>query len=166
MRTTVLSIDPGLGGTGIAVWDRYSWSASIVRGPTTSFNVFDKSRSDNLSDRIDNILGQFYTLLSSASEVHMEYPEYFDDLGGNRTAKRGDLVKLTFVAGAIFGCCYSCGVKVKLYKPTTWKGQLTKDQVEIKIRHILEGKCDLSGVKSHSWDAIGIGLFGQGKFHR
>ena len=78
-------------------------------------------------------------------------------------AKRGDLVTLSFFIGFLAGRL--APVPFIPIEVNRWKGQLSKKNVEQRIKNKLgEQVCDTLGIKTHAWDAVGIGLYCKGYF--
>lgn len=98
--------------------------------------------------------------------VFIEWPSFFGSAIGHAAAARGDLVKLTFGAGFVCGELHSIfGCKTEPILVNDWKGQLPKDEVTRRIRSIIGvKKCRNLGIKTHAWDAVGIGLYAKGFF--
>jgi hypothetical protein len=71
-----------------------------------------------------------------------------------------------FLVGVM--CCdfMSCQAKdFRLVKPSQWKGQLPKTIVIDRLRRKLGRKqCDDLGIEKDAWDAVGIGMWAQGRF--
>jgi len=162
----ILSIDPGVAGTGVAVWSRIAWGHGK---PTDVFNLYPRkdagrdftSKTCSLLKRLEESVD-----LKEVTEVWCEMPEFFQSAGGMMVASSGDLSKLTFMVGALAGHLWKYGIVFKTVCPTVWKGQLTKDMVIRKIQHIIPDIEKSMDPKSHSWDAIGIGLWAQNRFKR
>jgi hypothetical protein len=75
-------------------------------------------------------------------------------------ASKGDTLKLAFLVG-----CYSIALRkrdidVHLVIPQRWKGQLPKDVVISRVRRELGDElCQQMNIRSHAWDAVGLGLW-------
>lgn len=147
-----MTVDPGLGGTGYAVWTK-DWKllhTGILR-----------SRKDSLSDRCEDIGRQLAALAhcdGTIATVYFEMPAFHGSAGGQVTAKSGALVKLVFCVGWISSLVHA-KCKVGFVPVRDWKGQLPKDIVWSRIRKILPG-CK---AESHALDAVGIGLYLAGR---
>jgi Holliday junction resolvasome RuvABC endonuclease subunit len=161
----IITLDPGISGTGIAVWSSKKWKEQLVN-PVHCENLYPKEKKDfvvktnSLLRKIENLF-EIYDI----KELWCEMPEFFDDAGGHMAAKKGDLVKLVFFVGAVAGICYTNGVHFRSIKPSEWKGQTSKEMVIRKIRYLLP-EIHRINPKSHSYDAIGIGLWAQGFYKR
>ena len=98
---------------------------------------------------------------AGSTQLFVEYPSFFDTAAGTMVAKKGDLLKLTCLVGVMCGWMESKSVKTSLVPVNQWKGQLPKQIVtERIIRYLGEKQC--LGIKSHAWDAVGIGLHALG----
>jgi hypothetical protein len=150
-----LAVDPGLNGTGWTVFK--SEHDPVFKGNGVIFehaNVDWEKRAMLITKKLLTIANSW-----EVNRVYIEYPAYFESAGGQMVARKGDLLKLTFLVGCIFGHFYP--VPVVLVPVHTWKGQLPKEIVKRRIKQILgETKC--KSLKSHDFDSTGIGLFVQG----
>jgi hypothetical protein len=162
----ILSIDPGLSGTGWAYWRKDQehdsdapYEAGVLMVPNNKRLEDFVTRSKHLADKLYNIADRLYDIRDSGSDIVIcEFPNYQDSGSRSMGWRSGDLQRLTFLTGVIaqrFDDCEFVPVE-----PFKWKGQLPKHVVEDRIRKRLGGKtCRTLGVKSHAWDAIGIGLW-------
>ena len=155
----MLSVDPGLTGMGWAVWND-SWlleAGTFVPKPNGRTDV----------ERIHRAAAEVTAIGISrqCEKVVVEEPQFFGGVGGQMVAARGDLVKMALLVGAIIGMARDAGMEPQLVKVNTWKGQLPKKVVESRITRILGAQEVTSfGLKDHAWDAVGIGLYIQGRF--
>lgn len=153
-----LSIDPGIGGTGWALWDEDSWH---LAEPPTQTGIFTGRSSQSWEQKIAYIVfGLRGVVPLNLSHTYIEYPAYFGTASGDMVARRGDLVKLSYCVGFIAG---SMPGTVTLIPVNKWKGQLPKDIVARRIQKIL-GANACREFKSHVWDAVGVGLYAKGCF--
>jgi hypothetical protein len=93
------------------------------------------------------------------TRVYIEMPAFFESSEGAMVARKGDLVKLTWFVGLLCGMFYP--IPTELIEVNKWKGQLPKEVVERRIKKIDPAYHNL---KSHSYDAVGIGLYVKGEF--
>lgn len=151
MNENNISIDPGLNGTGYAIWDK-KWNL-LDNGVIIFSDRYELETRINLySSAVRNLV-----LKNHCKFLYIEYPAFFNTVKGSVTASGGGLVKLSVLIGAI------CGRSRILYEfvpVVKWKGQLPKKVVENRIKGILPKV----NAKSHDWDAIGIGLYKKGVF--
>lgn len=153
----VFSIDPGLSGTGWAYWlDGVLLEVGIVH---------DKAKDDVLAARCAGIAEQFIGYIgpmrSPDVDVFIEMPQAMANAKGI-AAQAGAVYKLTFLVGYLARAVYPCEVTV--VQPIEWKGQLPKDVVQRRVERILGVKtCRALNIRSHVWDAVGIGLWAHGR---
>jgi hypothetical protein len=165
----IICIDPGLNGTGWAVFDRED---GPIRFPIASGSISVERKKHPwwteckiIAELIRNQM-QHYGCFG----VYIELPKFFESAGAGMSAARdGDLVRLSVLTGMIFGAC-SSQMLVSSIVPvaiTDWKGQLPKemcnDRVVKKLRTVYP-KWKPSTNTTHELDAIGIGLFVKGWF--
>lgn len=151
MRT--MSIDPGISGTGWCIWEKEDPKQfGIITAPS-------KLEWQQKGKLIAN------TILHEVSKydvkfVYCEMPAYHQSMGGLVTARSGALVKLSYLVGLISGAILP--MDMGLIAVRDWKGQLPKDVMNKRIEEIL-GKTKCKQFKSHIWDAVGVGLYVQGR---
>jgi hypothetical protein len=152
----MMSIDPGVSGTGWVVWD--------VAGTPLRCGVVTPRRAPHalLIDRCMEVIAA----LRAAAEpgtlrvVVCEYPEYQESTVRAMTWTTGDMQKMTFLVGVIAHWAVSKGAMFVPVTPTIWKGQLPKTVVQQRIvRQLGEDVCARLGLKTHAWDAAGIGIW-------
>ncbi len=184
----ILSIDPGQ-SIGYALWHEVPDEDSPVLH--TSGKIGSKANAMIKAQKLESpdliwrahslsLLDQFERLIFSLEErtydmtnidhVYIEQPLFIGGAVGRAVASKGDLVKLTLVAGAIWGVinCARPNAQVHWVPVEEWKGQLKKDTVIKRLKRV----CGWEGIgydnvkTDHEWDAIGIGLHAQGLFER
>ena len=167
-KRLVISIDPGIRGTGIAVWNANPGQWTKLQPPMHVGNLYPSSHANYTLDTrwfhaaqeialaIESIAFEKTTI----THAYIEYPSYFASYIGQAAAERGDLVKLTTLVGML---AHIFRDRAYLVPVNHWKGQLPKTVVEARIRSLL-GDDNCNGWKSHTWDAVGIGLFMKGHF--
>lgn len=156
-----VSIDAGLNGCGLAAWSLRQWGE--VCPPLAIRNVY--ARSGSWDERAYELVVKVLEFLSgyAAGTVFIEYPEFMpDSVKGWTAAAKGDLLKLTFLVGALAQALQAAGWRVVLVPVHIWKGQLSKKIVEARIKREIPEVIRLNP-KSHSWDSIGIGLYAKGR---
>lgn len=159
----VITIDPGVKGTGIAFWDEKKFLKGVPK--LLHCEILSWSRTKEWKGRVEQIIWKFDTLVRywRPSLGVIELPAFFGDAGGTMVAARGDLVKLTYCAGSLAGCLYAHKIAVRAITPMAWKGQLSKEQMERRMRRdfpvLFEGA---NPPKSHALDAVGLGLYAMG----
>lgn len=93
----------------------------------------------------------------------LEWPTYRGDATGHSAAAKGDLQRLCFMAGALASRAAKLNWAVELVTPGEWKGQLSKDTVELRINRAIGNVAqDGSKIESHAADAVGMGLWRKG----
>jgi hypothetical protein len=161
----MLGIDPGLSGTGLALFER---DAQRLMQPVKT-EVFTPKKSSGFIDKslqiINHILYHYVMPGESLIQVHgvMEFPAYQEGASRQMGWKTGDLQKLTYLVGAIAHGVPWC--RLTLVMPRDWKGQLPKEVVMNRlIRDLGAETCQRLEVKTHAWDALGIGQHILGRF--
>jgi hypothetical protein len=165
--TAVMAIDPGLNGTGWALWIGTRLVPTGVGVLRKKHDTFVHN-ADWLADELvrvmirrnDSTNAGNSALRGTALNVVCEFPEY--QTGADRTMgwMRGDLQKLTYLVGVIARATYHHGATFEPVAVSKWKGQLPKQIVTDRIRQkIGRAACDRLGIKTHAWDATGIGLW-------
>lgn len=150
----LLSIDPGLSGTGVVYWHVGVPKRAGVIHPRRYESVNDElaERALSIADQVLDFPYKWEQLV-----VVIEFPEYQEGLKGRTARSKGDLDKLSFLVGVIVGQ-FPRGTRIALPHVRDWKGQLPKDVVQRRmLKHYGKWHIDRLGVKSHAWDALGIG---------
>lgn len=149
-HNALLAIDPGLSGTGWAIWYANT-------GIPHSVGVIPAMKGEDLAIRCLNITS-LLPYFNDGSVIVCEFPEFQEGSQRSMGWRKGDLQKLTFLVGYIAGCYPKC--RFVPVKPSTWKGQLPKAIVADRITDRL-GKAAVEElkIKTHAWDAVGIGLW-------
>lgn len=156
LTDSLLAIDPGVEGA----WAY--WHADETLAPLRYALITPKA--DTWESRVATFWDELAIVIRThdPSVVACEYPLFIDTAAGQLTARRGDLVKLVYVVGGIGRICQSYQIPFRLVPVNEWKGQMSKSNVERRIKRLLGG-VDL-GFKSHVWDAVGIGMYVRGDF--
>lgn len=159
-----MTIDPGLGGTGWAAWSRAGWSKLEAPIGSGSFAPDEAMpwwiRCSELADRIQDTARAF-----SCMVFYMELPQFMESAGaGMSAARKGDLVKLSWLAGQIGGrLTQGSTIQCAPVPIGSWKGQLPKDVCHRRVMDRLGPLGWSPETKaSHEMDAVGIGLFVKG----
>lgn len=154
----MLSIDPGLTGTGYVVWQWWAGSvtpavpiaAGVLTAPAGHHSLGVRARV--LADRLRVLQGNV-----EPWTVVCEFPEYQESSGRSMGWRTGDLQRLTFLIGVIAGRTEGTFIEVT---PHVWKGQLPKSVVQQRVINQLGSDvCEMLNLKTHAWDAAGIGLW-------
>ena len=155
-----ISVDPGLGGTGYAVWKgKHTW------GELNPFEIgVINCRGDKpFEEQVKVIVGLLHKELywKDVNEVALEWPKlHSGSAKSHMSAVKGDLFKLTYLIGALAQSFSS--QKIVLVPVINWRGQLPEPVLKRRIEKLI--KEDLSEVTPHEIDAVGIGLYMQGRF--
>ena len=156
----MLSIDPGLGGTGWAYWEsrKHPTSVGIVR---------DTARDDLLTERCYELCGKLWKAIPQHDipTVIIEMPQHMTNRAGI-AAQAGSVYKLAFLVGTIslYWRMGTSRATVHAIQPGEWKGQLPKDVVKRRIEQRLgRATCRRLNIRSHAYDAVGIGLWALGR---
>lgn len=156
----LLAVDPGveLGYAFFPAGKNYPYACGVIKPVVKGADFFV---------RLHNAVNQFAAVVKEygPSVVAIEWPSYFGSVAGIASAGHGDLVKLAFTVGKLAMVSEVYGAAFIPVKIAAWKGQLKKPVVINRIRRIIPSNVLRSlKPKSHSWDAIGIGLFMRGLF--
>ncbi len=150
-----ITIDPGTSGCGWARWDSL-WNLldygifipATWKGKDINDLQLWQYKAEQVSEEMVRQCG------TKVTEIYIEYPSVF---GGGVAAQSGAVVKLACLVGMILG--KSPANLQWLIPVQEWKGQMSKAMVEKRVKRILPN-CKAT---SHAIDAIGIGLYKQGK---
>lgn len=159
---TIMTVDPGLGGTGWAVWGRDTFDNLV---PPLSSGSIDPRSGDLQHERSFSIADQIHQLAlrNSVFVVYIEYPMFMESSGkGMSAARGGDLVTLSVLVGMI--ASRVADGRSTLYCPVeipTWKGGMNKDITKTRVLDLLPDYSPSTST-THEIDAIGIGLHVKG----
>lgn len=165
----ILCVDPGLNGTGWAVFDRKDGS---ITPPIASGSISVERNKHPWWTEAHNIAGLVKNQCSryGCFCVYVELPKFFESAGAGMSAARdGDLVKLAVLTGLIFGTCTAPPGNGKIVPVVIadWKGQLPKDICNARVLKKIQAKFPKwkpTTNTTHELDAVGIGLFVKGWF--
>lgn len=150
----ILAVDPGLNGTGWAIFYKNT-GRLIAHGVIKRLSITQwYTRGLVIASDLDLIQNEY-----DVKKSYIEFPSLFQSAHGQMVARKGDLVKLAWFTGLLFGRL----IKPNLIPVPEWKGQLPKEVVKKRIIKIL-GKTQTLKLKDHDWDAVGIGLYISKKF--
>lgn len=162
----LLALDPGLQGTGLAYWtpdDAYKDKGTPTH--VAVMTIPSRHAKEDWWERVrilsDLIYGQLqrWEFKGIQSNVVMEMTEYQASAASRvMTWKTGDLQRLTYLVGALAEAARPRHVLPIV--TSGWKGQLPKHLVQQRITKRLGLEtCERLGIKTHAWDAVGIGLW-------
>jgi hypothetical protein len=153
--SALMTIDPGLQGTGIAIWkDRRLVYTTVLT-----------SRGAESSDWIDRVNRIAVQVQELAIEYHVremvsEWMEMHQSARAQMMWKSGDFQRTLFLIGTIYGLCEHFVVEFTTIPPSKWKGQLPKSVTINRVKKILGPSIGARlGIETHAWDAVGIGLW-------
>lgn len=158
--TNILFVDPGLCGTGWAIFPKVNTVGSEF-DPPSKWGVLKRTSGEEWEKASRSLCTLFRSLMSvwNPTYVVFEFPQMWVDEISYTSISRGDLFKLVYLIGGMSEICHEKNVKgVVLVNPNRWKGQLPK---EVVIKRINE-KWKLGDIPDHAGDAIGMGLASQG----
>lgn len=155
-KGSVVALDPGIEGCGVAVFSEgVLFAAAYVRN--------DTAKSAPLVLRQVNMAAAAMRWLFSLQGPHTNYvvvemPRVYPRSKGDPN----DLIAIAGVAAA-FARSFVGGAGPHMYYPAEWKGQVPKDIMGRRIKAKLSaeelGRIESIGAKDHNTiDAIGIGL--------
>ena len=146
------SIDPGLTGTGVAIW-----RGNNAR-PYKTYSIKRKIQKEYMY-YIRSIMIQW-----DVNWVVIEEAVYFSgNVRGQISTSSGKIFKLSRFIGALEQTLDDLDIHHDLVTPMKWKGQLSKQVTEMRIRKIIPN-IDIKKNNDHEFDAVGIGLNVLGKF--
>lgn len=149
-KRKVITIDPG-NNTGYAVWEPNK------RKPVTGII---RSTEKEVEAFLYIMLGQ----MEEVVEIHkpfravIEGVQVWGDLKSITSARRGNLMKLSYLVGGYFTLFGLQGIGCKIVNPQHWKGQMNKDAVALRV----EREIGETYKTDHVTDAVGIGLAERG----
>lgn len=146
------SLDPGQ-NTAIAYWQK---------GDLIGYSHY-AGKGENWDEKVNSIVYQLDRALETTTPLSLffENPSYFGQGAGKVAAQSGSLVKLTTLVGVVRALCVRRGIETVPVGVNEWKGQMSKQAVQKRVENRLGKPVD---EVDHIVDAIGIGLFVQGKF--
>lgn len=170
----VLSVDPGLTHTGVALFvnirHRQSRSvpfqiASCKPQKTWLLQLPVKGSWESKCIRMSDLLVETINgnvdgiRLCSIDKCLIESQQFWSASSKSVAAtSSGNIFKLSVLCGCFFRALVDRSVDCEFVSPGDWKGQTPKDVIESRVCKI----CNYSKVQDHVADAIGIGLWYQG----
>jgi len=154
----MLFIDPGLGGTGWAYFDKLSHRNPHMPSETGVLRAKGETWVEStfiLRDKLKEIVERL-----GAGHMVIELPVLWQGSALSVAASaRGDLAKLSYLSGMLGSSGAGIGCKVLTMEPNRWKGQLPKAAV---IKRIMMLWKNAPKVRDHEADAIAMGFSAQG----
>lgn len=153
--SVVLCIDPGLEGTGLAVFTRPLVAAAVIVPRIEGYIV--RPVRTATQDVATSIRDMFYAVVEvcdkhAVQKVVIEKPEYWSSSKmGRASANSGALVKLTLLAGSF---AILPVPRVQYVTVNQWKGQTPKKVIQKRLLRD-------TGItwSNHVCDAVGIGMY-------
>lgn len=127
-----------------------------------SARVYAPPRVGTFVDRAwriaDTLLADLRSDLTAMDHIVCEFPNFQESAKRSMGWRTGDLQKLTFLVGVLAQACRPA--QFTPVTPVQWKGQLPKHLTVKRVTTALgPDVCAAIGLKSHAWDAAGIGLW-------
>ncbi len=153
----IMTIDPGLGGTGWAYWDELSRPNKAIA----------PDKAGVIPPQHGDVYQRIYRIALLVSEevkrrgvdrLVIEAQELWtSDETSMAATSSGRLFNLVMLVGGIITESLRCkrlnSTNICLVRPTTWKGQLSKRAIDNRIKRAIGKK-----YPDHIADAVGIGL--------
>jgi hypothetical protein len=154
----LMAIDPGLQGTGFAIWERdhprVPQLTGVVRGDGGKNWM---RRVDRIAQEVADLADNYGVRLIVCEMMEMQQS------ARAKMAWSGDLQRTLVLIGTIHGLTKSFCPTFTLTPPSEWKGQLPKSVTIRRVQKCVgRDNCERLGIKTHAWDAVGIGLWYQG----
>jgi Holliday junction resolvasome RuvABC endonuclease subunit len=159
----ILCIDPGVRHLGFAFWRKLSRGRRApTRKPSESGLINSPKGMDWEKAVYEHQAAWLVDYITALRVKHVviEGVEFWGDSERSTiAAKKGDLIRLAFLVGALGEAVYAlCDRKAIIVKPTEWKGTMPKDVMEKRVRRALRTR-----FKKHEYDGVAIGLRIMGK---
>jgi len=154
---SILTVDPGTGGTGLAFWDRDAWFDQKSLSLKKDFRlrpVFNVSIGYAEVEKYMHQIRRF-ALYFNATDAFIENSSAMAGAKGHMVANSGRLVTLSQYIGRLIQLFRYEGMGAHLVSVQKWKGTLPKDVVKRRILRIWP-ECSAT---NHDWDAVGIGMY-------
>lgn len=170
--SSLLAIDPGLGSTGWAYWDKIGYEK--ITPPDAFGLITPRDHGENsdgwwgrANNRSDDLFSCIRTVVKGDVDllkVFCEMPRFFSgNAGGHAAAETGSIMKLAYLVGSYARSFRMAGASFTIVPVMEWKGQLPKEVVNKRIVQLL-GEKACTNFRRDAWDAIGIGLHVKGVF--
>lgn len=157
MNNHIITVDPGISGTGIALWTEKDWYEQCVLSDKRKFFIRPRlysSISASTPDKYAMILKKISTAYN-VSRAYIEDAAAMRGSKGNMVSSSGRLVILAEYIGRLQQIFHVEGIYCELVSVQRWKGNLPKDIIKRRILKLWPECC----AKDHDWDAIGIGYY-------
>lgn len=152
-----MTVDPGLSGTGLAVWVPDSDQPLL----TKSLSLNSKLEHYKRSRSYKRLFAEFIDYETKGIEVcYIEWPRMFESAGGHMSSAKGDIHKLVFLVSCFANACWERGIEYRELPVNDWKGTMSKEMVAERVADRL--LCDPKEYPNHVMDAVGMGLYVKG----
>lgn len=164
VRRILVSIDPGVAGTGWAQWKGSTLVKAGVIYPRR--NLEDNhwwERAMDVAMKFRHIIQQLesdaaYDRVRLQVAFICEFPQHMEGVKGIAAQGDSGIHKMSHLTGMIHGM--NAGYNFIPVTPMQWKGQLPKSVVIDRVRQVLGTRaCKDHALKAHAWDAVGLGLW-------
>jgi Holliday junction resolvasome RuvABC endonuclease subunit len=157
MKNNFMAIDPGLQGTGVAIWKGDAMVPMFTA-------VLRSHGATDWIDRTDSLALQVRALAKdhNIGQIICEFMEMHQSARAQMMWKTGDFQRTLFLIGTFHGVTRHRST-FTVVPPSEWKGQLPKSVVITRIKKLFgELPCRQLKIETHAWDAVGIGLWHRG----
>ena len=149
-NNSIIAVDAGLGCTGLAFFGEGNLLKTKYFRPKNFLdarNKFFALVGEEIGFNIPEIIIEGVQSYSSAISIS--------------AIKKGGLFQLAYVVGIYYALSVNWTDHIQIVNAPKWKGQLTKEATQARIIRKLgyTPKCN-----EHEFDAIGLGLWAQGRF--
>lgn len=155
----ILYVDPGV-RTGYAFF-RDKNDLSPIYGTIDIEKIYrdigKKIHTQTRESKLYYLTAAFANLLSSLnpSFCTIEGVEAYKSETGKISVSSGDAFFLAYIVGGYASIAMKRGIQTSIMLAREWKGQLSKDAVENRIKRV---NPSLSFASSHECDAVGMGF--------
>jgi len=154
----VLCIDPGVRHTGYAYWKEIKRGRRAHTRAPNDTGLITTPRGVPWESAVYEHLCSWLTEYITVRRVRyvvIEGVEFWGDSGrSQQSAKRGDLIRLAFLVGALGKVVYDqCEKNAVIIEPTKWKGDMPKKIMKPRVRRALHRK-----YREHEYDGVALGL--------
>lgn len=119
-----------------------------------------QQKCEHQARRLWNILSVSHPVIT---RVYCELPQHFEGARGAAAEARGDIIKLTYMVAGYGLVCAFKRVPFEHVPVINWKGQLSKETVEKRVRRIIgEDTFRQLNIRRDIVDAVGLGLWVKG----
>ena len=167
----VMSVDPRVAALGYCVWkeEDFRGEGPVVLPVTAGIVQTPKNLKGSYVQQVDALMKEIDCIAQGCrvAGVWCEEPQFFGNLLGRAAVT--DVLHISFMCGSLSEWSRERGAEFHPAPVMQWKGNMSKHQVAQRIRNRYSKTPHglrrlMSPNTSHDWDALGIGLWGQGRF--